>query len=150
VAPNASTDIDGTECVQETGRWLDAQALVERCLGNRELANRVLSRFRGSLDDTLRQLDLLAEQEDWKQLARRVHRLKGEAGNVGCLPLAELASQLEEICAGGQGEPARSALKELAWACSVFQQQELCLSDAASGFAKSACASVRSEFHRRG
>lgn len=119
------TDIEnGAACIQSSDDWIDVHDLLQRCLGNRELADRIVARFRRSLDDTLRQLDSLAEREDWKQFAKQAHRLKGEAGNVGSRPLEELASRVEQICAGGQVEFIRASLRQLSRACRAFQRQE--------------------------
>jgi HPt (histidine-containing phosphotransfer) domain-containing protein len=151
MALHATTDIDTTSAsgVRETGRWIDVRGFVDRCMGNLTLANRVLARFRGGLDETLRQLDLLAAQEDWAQCAKRSHRLRGEAGNVGCQPLEELASQVEDACVRGDGAQVRLSLKELAEACGAFEQEVPSLPEAASQFTPKNDPLLRTRFQSR-
>ena len=109
--------------------WLARAELVERCLGNLELADRVLRRFRDGIDDTLTQLQVLAEADDLAALARRAHRLKGEAGNVGAERISLYAAEVEELAARGLSDPARVAVAELVAVARQFREQVLSLSD---------------------
>lgn len=151
MALHATAEVGATETniTRDIGRWVDVRGFVDRCMGNVVLANRVLTRFRGGLEESLRQLDLLAAQEDWAQCAKRSHRLRGEAGNVGCQPLEELASQVEDACVRGDGAQVRSSLKELAEACRAFQQEVSSLPEVASQFTPKDAALLRTRFQSR-
>ncbi len=78
---------------------LDAEGLIARLLGDRELAADILSGF---LDDAARQLSGMhraAGAGDRKTVGRQAHTLKGAAGNVGAGAFAALAGQLEAASA---------------------------------------------------
>ena len=109
--------------------WIDIQDVMDRCMGNLQLANRILGRFRDGLDETLQQLESLASQNDWEQVGKRVHRLKGEAGNVGCRPMVELAARLEDACVRGQQGAASALLTELSRAARQFGCEVAALSE---------------------
>ena len=151
MAPNAAFDIDtrNAERVPATERWINARDLIDRCMGNLNLGNRVLARLRSGLDEAVQQLEQMVKAADWGQACIRSHRLRGEAGNVGCRHLAELASQLEGACVRGDGESARSSLKALAKACGEFQQAAPSLPDVHAESAKKTNAILHATFRSR-
>ena len=100
--------------------WIALQELVDRCLGNLGLADRILSRFSDGLPDHLAELERLAATQDLAAMALRAHRLKGEAANVGCQPIHHLASQLEDLASQGLWEPLPTVLDQLREAVAEF------------------------------
>ncbi|MHC4875171.1 MAG: Hpt domain-containing protein [Planctomycetota bacterium] len=120
---------DISESTIDVSTWFAVDELLSRCMDNVELADRVLSRFQGSLGETVQHLELLAGQGDWEGLAKQSHRLKGEAGNCGSRPIVELASELEAACGADQSESVRSLLQQLTGICEIFQRQPLSLSE---------------------
>lgn len=56
----------------------------------------IVQLFVDQLDEELAQLQAARASEDWRQLNRRAHALKGASGNMGALALAESAASLEK------------------------------------------------------
>lgn len=78
---------------------INYEQLVQRCMGNLELAERVLGRFNDRLATDLDELhnSLLAEaHEDTRRIA---HRVKGSCANVGADSLCVLVTDLEQLAA---------------------------------------------------
>ena len=70
--------------------------LVERCMGNIELATRLLDQSQTHLAqdlDTLRQCDQKADSDEFVKVA---HRLKGATANLGAYQLSEVFARLEQ------------------------------------------------------
>jgi len=62
-------------------------------------------------------LDLL-DRQDWKELARAAHQLKGAAGSYGFQPISPCAARLEEaVQLGRPFEQIRQAVEELTDLC---------------------------------
>jgi HPt (histidine-containing phosphotransfer) domain-containing protein len=91
----------------------DEQDLLERVMGNEELARRVASRF---IEGAPRQLSALAEavgRADAEATRCLAHGIKGSASNVGGIPLSEVASHIERLAAAGDLNAAAHILPEL-------------------------------------
>lgn len=58
---------------------LDYQAVVERCMGKRDLANRLIGKFLDNLDDEVTRIKRLLEEPDWAEATRAAHKVKGAA-----------------------------------------------------------------------
>ena len=71
--------------------------LVERCMGNLDLAERVLAKFEQSFGGDLEQLENLLQSESSEQIALIAHRLKGASANVGAPGLRDGAAQIESL-----------------------------------------------------
>lgn len=83
-------------------RVFDKDALMERVMGDTELAETVILSF---LDDIPRQMDALIkfiDQKGTEDAGKQGHQIKGAAGNVGANTLREIASDIET--AGKAGE----------------------------------------------
>jgi len=92
---------------------LAVDELLERCMGNIEFAERVLSKFLLRFDDDLIELEKGLEAEDSEEIARVAHRLKGASANVGAHTLRDRAAGIETLARAGQTSEIRSGLKEL-------------------------------------
>ena len=71
--------------------------LVERCMGNLEFAERVLSKFLNRFDEELDELQHGVEAENAEEIARVAHRLKGASANVGAPGLRDRAAAVESL-----------------------------------------------------
>ena len=69
--------------------------LVERCMGNFEVALLVLEKFETQLRDDLEQLERDVNECNAAAVTRVAHGLKGAAGIVGADELARLVSRIE-------------------------------------------------------
>jgi HPt (histidine-containing phosphotransfer) domain-containing protein len=80
---------------------IDVSELLGRCLGKRELAQRVLNRFQKQLTDDVVSLQHALDTGDQAVLATVAHRVKGAAANVAAHRLHERAATLEEAARAG-------------------------------------------------
>lgn len=103
--------------------WIDLDDLLDRCLGNRELANRAINRFVAGLNETVDSLQTLKVGGDLAEIASRGHRLKGEAANVGCRAISEQAAQLEEFAQQRLHDAVMLGLDLLTTTCHQFLTQ---------------------------
>lgn len=78
--------------------------LQRRCLSNDSLVRRVVESFLTSGAETLNQIKDLAAAQDWEQLTRAAHRLKGASDNVAAPRLRQLAALIEEETRRGSTE----------------------------------------------
>lgn len=143
--PQTSSNVTPVDTASHQA-WIDVQDVMDRCMGNLQLANRILSRFQDGLDETLQLLESLASQNEWEQVGKRVHRLKGEAGNVGCRPMVELAARLEDACVRGQQGAAAALLAELCRAAKQFACEVASLTETGYECQSAGRTAVRPEF----
>lgn len=76
---------------------VDGQELVARCMGNRDLARRVLARFQSRLPEDMAELQEAFLAGDSELVAVVAHRLKGAAANVSARILRDRAAAIEEL-----------------------------------------------------
>jgi len=79
----------------------DQAALLERLMGDRELARDVFTGFLLDLPKQIQTLQSSAEVGDVTGVLRRAHAIKGAAAAVGGQALVELAAKTEGACAAG-------------------------------------------------
>ena len=91
---NPAADSDNSD-LEMALPGIDIEAGIRRSVGKREIYLSMLKKFTEQFADTERELDkeLVAGQQ--KDALRRVHTLKGVAGNLGAVQLQQLAGQLE-------------------------------------------------------
>jgi HPt (histidine-containing phosphotransfer) domain-containing protein len=80
---------------------MDLDGLVNRCMGNIELAQRVLDKFRQRLPEDLAELDEALRLGDLEKLARTAHRIRGSSATMSAEGLTSAAAGVED--AGRQG-----------------------------------------------
>ena len=85
----------------------EPDAALRRFAGNLELYRNFLSKFLD--DDTIAEISLALETENWKKLLDTSHTLKGVAGNLGLTSLYDLSSQIVSALRGDDWETARAA-----------------------------------------
>jgi PAS domain S-box-containing protein len=96
-----------------TAAGFDREGLLERVMGNRELACRIV---RGFVKDMPGQIALLAQavsEGDSKQVRLLAHSIKGAAASVGGLDMRQAAWKLEQQGSAGDLTTAADALPEL-------------------------------------
>ena len=84
---------------------LDYNSLFKRCLGNHELALRLVGKLHRRLETDLAEIESALHRGDVERLGQLAHRLKGAAGNLSATSLYEAAGKLERIARGGPAEP---------------------------------------------
>lgn len=75
---------------------LDRDELLARCLGNSQLAMRVVDTFRARLAQDLSAVDQALQDGDWDLLADLAHRIKGAAASVSAPQVRRWAAELEQ------------------------------------------------------
>ena len=106
---------------QEAAPAFDEEDLLERMMGNQELASRVISSF---LSDAPRQLAALADalsRSDAAAAGLAAHSLKGSAANVGGVQVSATAKRAELLGRAGDLEGVRELLPELTHQCHDFR-----------------------------
>jgi Amt family ammonium transporter len=90
---------------------VDFAQLVDRCVGNLDVARRVLARFSASAARQGEAIEAAAESNDSDAVGRAAHFLKGMAANVGATTVARLAGEIEaETLAGNPIDNTRNQL----------------------------------------
>ncbi len=74
----------------------DYEAFVTRVLGDRTLADKIISEFLVNLPLQLEQLGAAIEKQDFRLIKRKAHLIKGTAGNVCTEVLHGIMCELEE------------------------------------------------------
>ena len=75
---------------------IDVEQLLARCLGNVEIAERVLTKFQDRFRVDLTELEQGLQQQDAAAVAQAAHRIKGASANVSAPALYALASDIEQ------------------------------------------------------
>ena len=87
--------------------------LLDRCMGNLEFAERVLTKFQDRFGDQLEELESALAQEDAEQVALVAHRLKGESASVAALGLRDRAAEIERLGRANQVSHIPPCLQQL-------------------------------------
>ena len=74
---------------------LDYEMFVSRLMGDRPLAMEILAEFTASLPHQMEQLAAAVHQEDFREVRRLAHKMRGAAGNVCADTLCRIVSALE-------------------------------------------------------
>ncbi|MEN6493785.1 MAG: Hpt domain-containing protein [Thermoguttaceae bacterium] len=76
---------------------VDRQELLNRCLGDLALVERVLAIFQSRFDADLEELERAVEANDLEQITRVAHRIKGASANMAAHGLRQRAASIEEL-----------------------------------------------------
>ncbi len=92
---NSAADVEASH--NSTTDILDYDALIERCMGNIELASRLLEKCQTCLPHEIEELDRALDVRDAEQLARTAHRLRGTTANISANGLCRAAEEIERL-----------------------------------------------------
>ncbi len=84
------------QATQEVGAF-EFDELFDRCMGNLEFMERVLSKFQQRFGENLEQLEKALDAQDREEIVRVAHRLKGESANVAAGGLHNRAAEIERL-----------------------------------------------------
>ena len=87
--------------------------LCARCVGNLELVERVLQTFQDRFAESLEQLDSALQSEDYAEMARIAHQMKGSTRTVAAHDLARCTELIEEAAGAGLGDRAGQHIEQL-------------------------------------
>jgi HPt (histidine-containing phosphotransfer) domain-containing protein len=91
-----TTDDGSASATDATLQVIDRQALLERCMGEASAASALLSMFQDRLPQIVAEISAgLADRQTIPETLRKVHTLKGNAGNLAADRLYCVASLLE-------------------------------------------------------
>ncbi len=76
---------------------INVDELLARCMGNVDIAERVLSKFQDCLSGDLTALEQGLKEQDTSSITQIAHRIKGASANVSAHTLYELASEIEQL-----------------------------------------------------
>jgi len=99
----------------------DEPDLLQRLMGNSDLARRVVSRFLTSVPQQLAALSEALEQADGKNVRLAAHSIQGAAANAGGAQLRETARQVEQLGNSGDFVAVRRLMPQLATAMEQFR-----------------------------
>jgi HPt (histidine-containing phosphotransfer) domain-containing protein len=102
------------------GQALNVERLLERCLGSRQLVDKVLQTFADRFSADLEVIRVEIEAGSGERSAKAAHRLKGACANAAADELAELVADLETAARAEQLDQTQKLFRELPSAWSRF------------------------------
>jgi len=76
---------------------IDVRELLDRCMGNIDLAERVLAKLQSQFQQDIAELELALSEKNGKLIAGIAHRLKGSSSNVAAHDLQKCAAEIEDL-----------------------------------------------------
>jgi HPt (histidine-containing phosphotransfer) domain-containing protein len=80
----------------------DFEALVARCMGNLDFAERIMAKFQTAFARDLAELEEALRRQNDSQVAQVAHRMKGASANTAALRLEEVAAEIEKLSRNGR------------------------------------------------
>ncbi len=108
---------------------LDVDGLLRRCNGKLDLAERLLDKFHGRLDDDLQKIEDSIESCDLKRTATLAHALKGAASNLSVERIRRAATDLEQEARADDAGDLYQFLEQLKTECELFLKMDPTLSE---------------------
>jgi signal transduction histidine kinase/DNA-binding response OmpR family regulator len=106
----------------ERERPIDVMALQQRCMGNRKLAAKALSKFETLLAPDIGAIERSIRDGNAKQLASSAHKVKGAAGNISAEGVRRIAAELEMLGKQAQLDTAQQSLEALSAEVARFKE----------------------------
>lgn len=101
----------------------DKETLLERLMGDEQLARTILSGFLQDMPGQISTLRQLLDRREAESAAGQAHKIKGAAANVGGAALSETALQLETATKANQLRDTANLMTELEKQFGLLQQQ---------------------------
>jgi len=92
----------------------DRAALLDRCLGDEDLAREVLGMFLDDMPPRVQELRTALDAGDASAARMAAHTIKGMAANTGAEAMSSLAGEMENAARAGNLEAVRGRMGELA------------------------------------
>ncbi len=90
-------DLNGMARESSSPEALDLASLVDRCMGNLDLVERILEKFQTQIESDLDELEAVLNEQQQEHIARVAHRIKGASANVSAGKLQQVASEIEQL-----------------------------------------------------
>lgn len=105
--------ISATERPEVDRVVFERQKLIDRCMGNIALAERLVKILSDSMPGEILEFQDALDRNDLSKLASLAHRMKGAAANMCAAKLSYAAANLERAVRGSQGAMVADAWVEL-------------------------------------
>jgi CheY-like chemotaxis protein/HPt (histidine-containing phosphotransfer) domain-containing protein len=133
-SPRASGPTAEPDANEDSGPILDREALFTRVGDDRELIGFLVDALREDGPARINDLRKALDANDFPTAKRAAHTLKGTAGNLAAVQLAEVAKTAEHAAAAGDAEASRAALAKLETSLGqALDELQLLLQDASVG-----------------
>jgi CheY-like chemotaxis protein len=109
---SAEPDTASSAVVREI-KAFDRDELIERVMGNEEIARRVAGRFVADIPAQLAALSAAIDGADGDRARAIAHSIKGAAANVSAVQMSRITSDLEHAAGAGDMSSARKAWSRL-------------------------------------
>jgi HPt (histidine-containing phosphotransfer) domain-containing protein len=86
--PNTPLDAD---------KAINVDELLARCMGNAEIAQRILLKFQERFGLDLEELEQALRGQDSEAITQAAHRMKGASANVAAPRIYKLVSEIEQL-----------------------------------------------------
>jgi HPt (histidine-containing phosphotransfer) domain-containing protein len=101
---------------------LDREALLERVIGDEDLAKELLQMFLEDIPDRLKAIKQAQESGDMETVILEAHTIKGSSGNIGANDISKAAFQVELAGKDANQETTPSFIKQLEDDFEVFRK----------------------------
>ena len=94
---------------------LETDKALKRVGGSVKLLRKLLNRFSETEADAIKRIEAAIENNDAKTATREAHTVKGLAGNIGAIKMAECAGMVEDMLRRGESDglaPALNAMEQ--------------------------------------
>ena len=69
---------------------------MERIGNSESLATRLIGLYRNNMPEELSRIDACMAKDDWTELGKLAHKIKGSSGSLGAIQVAQVAEQIED------------------------------------------------------
>jgi len=94
-------------------RVFDREALIERVMGEEELARKLIGIFLADIPKQVRSLRERIENSDAEKISWYSHKVKGSSANIGAMALSNIAAKMDEASKDGRLDEVTTLLPEL-------------------------------------
>ncbi len=91
----------------------DRDALIERVMGEEELARKLIGIFLEDMPGQVRSLRESIENNDAEKISWYAHKIKGSSANIGAMALSNIAAKTDEASRDGRLDEVSTLLPEL-------------------------------------
>jgi len=118
----------------------DVNSLLERCMGDRDLASMLLGRFEERLPAAIAEIIRLIDQGDCEAALKSIHSLKGEAGSLDAVTVQQAVADLESTLRSRQNAADPQVLQKLSVLSSAAAQCQTAIPQLLNTFSSPASA----------
>jgi signal transduction histidine kinase/DNA-binding response OmpR family regulator/HPt (histidine-containing phosphotransfer) domain-containing protein len=101
---------------------VDIASLRQRCMGNRKIAAKALSKFDSNMPQDVAALDESVRRGDAKSAAASAHKIKGAAANISAEGLRRISAELEKLARADEMSQTEAYLTQLHQEVERFRQ----------------------------